>query len=79
MATIQVRDIPEADYEVLRRRARAAGQSIQAYMRDRVRELAQRPSPDELRAAITAFHDAHPRLEPFDPVEIVTGIDADRR
>ena len=41
MATIQVRDVPEDAYEVIRRRARARGQSIQAYMRDEVVRLAE--------------------------------------
>ena len=44
MATIQVREIPEDLYEVLRRRARRAGQSLQAYMRDQVMALAQQPT-----------------------------------
>lgn len=47
MATIQVREIPEDLYEVLRRRARRAGQSLQAYMHDQVVALAQRPSKEE--------------------------------
>ena len=47
MATIQVREVPEELYEVLRRRARRAGQSLQAYMRDQVVALAQRPTKDE--------------------------------
>jgi antitoxin FitA len=47
MATIQVREVPEDLYEVLRRRARRAGQSLQAYMRDQVLALAERPAKDE--------------------------------
>lgn len=47
MATIQIREIPEEAYEILRRRARTAGQSIQAYMRDQVVGLASRPTTDE--------------------------------
>lgn len=47
MATIQVRDIPEDTYETIRRRARAAGQSIQAYMRDQVVDLASRMTSSE--------------------------------
>lgn len=47
MPTIQVRDLPEAVYETLRRRARRDGQSIQAYMRERVVELAETPSSVE--------------------------------
>ena len=47
MATIQVREIPEGIYEVLRRRARRAGQSLQAYMHDQVIALAERPTKEE--------------------------------
>jgi plasmid stability protein len=38
MATIQIRDIPDEVHEELQRRARDAGQSLQAYMRDHVVE-----------------------------------------
>lgn len=40
MATIQVRDLPEETYEQFRAQARAAGQSLQAYMRDQLVALA---------------------------------------
>ena len=36
MATIQIRDIPEEVHEELQRRAREAGQSLQAYMREHI-------------------------------------------
>ncbi len=52
MATIQIRDLPEDAYETMRRRARAAGQSIQSYMRDQVVELARRRSKAEALAAV---------------------------
>lgn len=41
MATIQIRDIPDDVYETIRQEARAAGKSLQAYMRSRVIELAR--------------------------------------
>jgi plasmid stability protein len=47
MATIQVREIPERSYQVLRRRARRAGMSLQAYMRDQLVALAARPTKEE--------------------------------
>ncbi len=47
MATIQVRELPEATYEVLRRRARRAGMSLQAYMRDELVHLASQPTKQE--------------------------------
>lgn len=78
MATIQVRDIPEEQYEVLRRRARRAGQSLQAYMRDRVVELARTPTKQEsierIEAVLTRRHPAVP-----DRREIVDDLAADRR
>ena len=41
MATIQVRDIPEDVYDEYVRQSRAAGQSLQAYMRIQLVELAR--------------------------------------
>ncbi len=54
MATIQIRDVPEETYETLRRRARSSGQSIQAYMRERLVHLAAAPTKEESVAAIEA-------------------------
>jgi len=34
MATIQIRDIPDDAYELIRQQAQAAGQSLQAFMRE---------------------------------------------
>jgi antitoxin FitA len=47
MATIQVRELPEESYEVLRRRARAAGQSLQAHLRAQLIDLATRQTKEE--------------------------------
>lgn len=52
MATIQIREIPEDAYEVIRRRARADGRSIQSYMRDWVVDFASRPTTEEALAAL---------------------------
>lgn len=51
MPTIQVRDVPQDAYEVLRRRAASAGQSLQAYMRAQVIGLASQPDDDEIFGA----------------------------
>lgn len=55
MATIQIREVPEESYEVLRRRARRAGQSIQAYMRDEIIAIAGRPTKSESVELIEAI------------------------
>jgi plasmid stability protein len=54
VATIQIREIPEDAYEVIRKRARAAGRSIQSYMRDWVIDFAGRPTAAEALAAMEA-------------------------
>lgn len=54
MATIQVREIPEDSYAVIQRRARAAGQSIQAYMRQLVIEVTSKPTTGEALESIAA-------------------------
>jgi antitoxin FitA len=54
MATIQIREVPEEAYEVIRKRARAAGRSIQSYMRDWVIEFAGGPTAEEALAAMEA-------------------------
>ncbi|WP_431968633.1 FitA-like ribbon-helix-helix domain-containing protein [Nocardia sp. bgisy134] len=52
MATIQIRDVPEEDAEVLRRRAEAAGMSLQAYMRRELISMARRRTKVEALAEI---------------------------
>ncbi|MDQ2845563.1 MAG: BrnA antitoxin family protein [Actinomycetota bacterium] len=54
MATIQVRDIPEDAYEVIRKRARANGRSIQTYMREWIVDFAGHPTSQETIAALEA-------------------------
>ena len=48
MATIHVRDVPEAVVEVLRRRAAAEGQSLSAYLRDMLERESQPTVPEWL-------------------------------
>jgi hypothetical protein len=58
MATIQIREVPEDAYEVIRRRARTAGQSIQSYMRSWVIDFAEHPTTNEALAAMEAAREA---------------------
>ena len=52
MATIQIREIPEDAYEVIRKRARSAGRSIQSYMREWVIDFAYAPTSEEALEAL---------------------------
>jgi antitoxin FitA len=78
MATIQVREIPEDLYEVLRRRARRAGQSMQAYMRAQLVALAERPTKEEAVEEIEAMLN---RIETREPTasSIADDLAAERR
>ena len=77
VATIQVRDIPDEVYETIRLRARAAGQSIQAYMRDQVIALASQPTKDDVVAAIQAVLAKEGR--PTTMADVLADVEADRR
>jgi hypothetical protein len=52
MATIQVRDLPDEDAEVFRRRAEAAGLSLQSYMRQQLITLARRRTKAEVMETV---------------------------
>lgn len=75
MPSVQIKDVPDETHAVLRRRAAAARQSLQEYLRSRLIEEAGRPTLDEIldraggRAggtasfddALTALHDDRDR------------------
>jgi plasmid stability protein len=52
MPSIQVKDVPEAVHAVLRRRAAAAGQSLQEYLLAHLRAEAETETVDEVLARI---------------------------
>ena len=56
MATIQIREIPEDAYEVIRKRARAKGRSIQSYMREVVIDFAYLPTTEEVLVELESVH-----------------------
>ena len=52
MPSIQVKDVPDDVHATLRRRAAAAGQSLQEYLLARLIDEARTPSVDELLARV---------------------------
>ena len=50
MPSVQIKDVPEETHAVLRRRAAAAHQSLQEYLRSKLIEEASRPTLDEILA-----------------------------
>lgn len=76
MPSIQIKDVPTDTHAVLRRRALAAHQSLQEYLRARLIEEAGSPTVDEVldRAGGRAGGSA-----PFDAVTEALREDRDRR
>ncbi|MGH9300518.1 MAG: FitA-like ribbon-helix-helix domain-containing protein [Acidimicrobiales bacterium] len=78
MATIQIREVPEEAYEVIRKRARAGGRSIQSYMRDWVVDFAGRPTSEEVLVTLEAALAGH--VTPGATRESIRAdLDAERR
>ncbi len=77
MATIQVRDIPDDIYETIRRRAAAAGQSLQSFMREQVVAMGSRPTRQEILAEWERELEADPTDVTVE--QILADLDADRR
>jgi len=48
MPSVQIKDVPHETHTVLRRRAAAAHQSLQEYLRSRLIEEANRPTLEEV-------------------------------
>lgn len=48
MPSIQIKDVPEETHAILRRRAAAAHQSLQEYLRSRLIDEARAPTLDEV-------------------------------
>ena len=48
MPSVQIKDVPDEVHAVLRRRAAAAGQSLQEYLRARLIAEARQPTLDEV-------------------------------
>ena len=79
MATIQIRDVPDDVHELLQKRAREAGQSLQAYMREWVTSRAR---GEDRRAAVLAELEEIMLKDGGTGVtrqQILDDLDADRR
>ncbi|MBJ7354847.1 MAG: hypothetical protein JHC98_08485 [Thermoleophilaceae bacterium] len=73
MATIQIRNLPDATVRTWKVRAAKQGKSLQEYMRDYLTAQAERPTVSELMDEIRANHDAD---APDLPLEVtLRGID----
>jgi plasmid stability protein len=67
-AMIQIRNVPDALHRRLKSRAALAGMSLSDYLLKEIREVAERPTLDELRARL---HSLPPVTVSPSPAEII--------
>jgi plasmid stability protein len=72
---IQIRNVPDPIHRGLKSRAAMAGMSLSDYLLKEIRDIAERPTLDEMRARLAGL----PALNPSEtPAEIIRA-DRDRR
>lgn len=67
---IQIRNVPDALHRRLKSRAALAGMSLSDYLLDEIREVAERPTLDELRDRLQQRSRVAPALAPADAVRL---------
>ena len=77
-AMIQIRNVPDALHRRLKARAALAGMSLSDYLLSEVREVAERPTVEELRARLEQRSQVVPSVRPADAVRTERDRD-DRR
>jgi plasmid stability protein len=65
---IQIRNVPEALHRRLKSRAALAGMSLSDYLLSEIREVAQRPTVEELRSRLELRSRVAPSVTPADTV-----------
>jgi hypothetical protein len=65
---IQIRNVPEALHRQLKSRAALAGMSLSDYLLGEIRQLAERPTLDELKARLQSRAKTTPSLTPAEAV-----------
>ncbi|MBV8153384.1 MAG: hypothetical protein JOY98_03135 [Candidatus Eremiobacteraeota bacterium] len=61
---IQIRNVPEAIHRRLKSRAALAGMSLSDYLLSEIRDVAERPTPEELRARLERRSRVVPSVAP---------------
>jgi antitoxin FitA len=67
-AMIQIRNVPDLLHRRLKARAALAGMSLSDYLLSEIREVAERPSLEELRARLERRSQALPSMTPADAI-----------
>jgi len=67
---IQIRNVPDALHRRLKSRAALAGMSLSDYLLSEIRQLAARPTLDELRARLEQRAGVAPTVKPAQAVRV---------
>jgi plasmid stability protein len=67
-AMIQIRNVPDALHRRLKSRAALAGMSLSDYLLSEIREVAERPTIEELRARLERRSGVTPSVAPAEAV-----------
>ena len=65
---VQIRNVPEALHRLLKARAALAGMSLSDYLLGEIRQVAERPTIEELRARLRSRTETAPTMPPADAV-----------
>ena len=65
---VQIRNVPDALHRRLKSRAALAGMSLSDYLLSELRQVAERPTLDELRARLHSRTEAVPSVAPAEAV-----------
>ena len=65
---VQIRNVPDALHRRLKSRAALAGMSLSDYLLNEIRQAAERPTIDELRARLHRRAEAAPSVPPAEAV-----------
>jgi plasmid stability protein len=65
---VQIRNVPEALHRQLKSRAALAGMSLSDYLLGEIRQVAERPTIDELRARLRNRTETAPSVPPAEAV-----------
>ena len=65
---IQIRNVPDTLHRRLKPRAALAGMSLSDYLLSEIRQVAERPTLDELRARLHARGETAPSVAPAEAV-----------
>jgi plasmid stability protein len=65
---IQIRNVPDALHRQLKSRAALAGMSLSDYLLSEIRQVAERPTMDELRARLHGRAETSPATPPAETV-----------